>query len=322
MNPTRILSLALLAAGAADTKLAAQDPAAPSAAEKPAEPPGTQKTEMEKWLATTDAQWQATFNRDVVDAHAAELKKLAAQYGVSLEAALTKATAAGDLDGAVALRNEQKRFSETNFVPEQDDATDAATLMQIRAATRVQLAKIEQENAARTKALHAKYDATLAQVQQQLTQAKRLDDALLVKAKREEVTAAWLAGLPAAPAASAAVAVAGQPKPPLPSPGRKVAANPGSEADKLTAYESRMTGSKWTFPWTGGPQHIRLEENGKLVLGWAPTIPRTWKVVRDGVIEIFPYSNQALGETVEAHGSARSGTLIRDGKRHNIRRLD
>jgi len=47
-------------------------------------------------------------------------------------------------------------------------------------------------HAARAKALRAKYDQVLAQAQTQLTQRQRLEDALLVKAKRDEVAAAWI----------------------------------------------------------------------------------------------------------------------------------
>ena len=159
------------------------------AQENPAPPP---QSEMQKWIATTDAQWQAAFNRDVTDVVAAEFKKLGSQYVASLESAIAKASGAGDLDGAVALRNEQKRFAETTVFPEQDLGGEAASVKQIRAAIRTQLAKLDKDNAARTKALHAKYDQVLAQAQTQLTQHQRLDDALLVKAKREEVSAAWL----------------------------------------------------------------------------------------------------------------------------------
>lgn len=93
---------------------------------------------------------------------------------------------------------------------EQDDAADAAAVKQLRAAIRVQLARVEKESAIRAKALHAKYDAVLAQAQAQLTQRQRLDDAVLVQTKREEVAAAWLAGVPA-PVAPVPVPV--QPKP-------------------------------------------------------------------------------------------------------------
>ena len=257
MNTPRVLLCLLLTAGT--TRAQAQDNPAP--ATEPA------LTEMQKWIATTDAQWQAAFNRDVVDVHAAELKKLAGQYGVSLDAALAKASAAGDLDGALALRNEQKRFTETNVFPEQDDAADAASVKQIRAATRVQLAKIEQENAARTKALHAKYDAVLAQAQMRLTQAKRIDDALLLKAKRDEVGAAWLTGIPAAPAP---VAVAEQPKPQVPVPVPKVVAAPATETASGNLFqnpnfENGMEGWKLTTWGKKGSMEIDPKElhNGK-----------------------------------------------------------
>ncbi len=162
----------------------AQDNVPPAAA-----PP---QSEIQKWLATTDAQWKATFKREVTDVHEAELGKVKAQYRTALEAAIAKASAAGDLDGAVVLRNEQERFVDTNVIPAQDLATDAASVKQLRAPVRIALAKMETDHAARIKALHAKYDQMLAQVQTQFTQRQRLDDALEVKAKRDEVAAAWI----------------------------------------------------------------------------------------------------------------------------------
>ena len=171
-------------------------PSAPAAAPAPAPVP---QTEMEKWIATTDAQWQAAFKRDVTDAHATELEKLKQQYVASLEAAVTKASSAGDLDGVVALRNEQKRFAGTNLFPEQDENGDPATVKQLRAVIRAQIARLEKDRATRTKALHAKYDQMLGQAQTQLTQRQRIEDALLVKAKREEVAASWLSGPSATP---------------------------------------------------------------------------------------------------------------------------
>ena len=200
MNTTRTLLFLLLTAGIGRTQ--AQDNPPPAPAPAP--------TEMQKWIATTDAQWQAAFKRDITDVHETELSKLKLQYLTTLETAIGKASGANDLNGALALRNEQKRFGDTNVFPEQDEAGDAAPVKQLRAAIRVQLARVEKENAVRARALHAKYDQVLAQAQAQLTQRQRLDDALLVKNKRDEVAAAWLAGIPA-PAAPVAVAV--QPKP-------------------------------------------------------------------------------------------------------------
>ena len=154
-------------------------------------------TETQKWLAAQDAQWQAAFKRDVGDPRAADLDKLKLQYLTSIQAGITKAQGAGDLETALAWRNEQKRFSEANEVPAQDDASDPMAVKQLRAGWRTQVAQIEKEYAARAKAMHGRYDQILSQTQTQLTQRGSLDDAVLVKARREEVASAWLGGLPA-----------------------------------------------------------------------------------------------------------------------------
>jgi len=127
---------------------------------------------------------------------------------------LSKASASGDLEAAIALRSEQKRFAGANGIPAEDDAADPLAVKQLRAAWRTQLPRLEKDRADRAKAMHAKYDQVLAQAQTQLTKGNRIDDALLVKAKRGEVAAAWLAGISAAPPA---VAV-GLPKPPATIP--------------------------------------------------------------------------------------------------------
>lgn len=213
MNTPRILLFLLLTAGT--TRAQAQDNPAPAPATEPA------PTEMQKWIAATDAQWQAVFKRDVTDVHEAELAKLKLQYLTSLETAIAKASGAGDLDGALELRNEQKRFGDTNVFPGQDEEPEAASVKQRRAAIRMELERVEKESVARAKPLHANYDQVLAKAQTQLTQRGRLDDAVMVKAKRAEIAAAWLAGIPAAPAPAA---VAEQPKPQVPAPDPELAA--------------------------------------------------------------------------------------------------
>ena len=210
MNTTRILLFLLLTAGIGRTQ--AQDNPAPAPAAEPA------PTEMQKWIATTDAQWQAMFKRDVTDVHETELNKVKLQYLTSLETGIAKASAASDLNGALALRNERKRFDDTNVFPEEDEAGDTASVKAIRAAIRAQLAKLEKDSAARAKALHAKYDVMLAQAQAQLTQRQRLDDAVLVQNKRGEVAAAWLAGVPATPAPAAPPPLIARPKGKTPDP--------------------------------------------------------------------------------------------------------
>jgi hypothetical protein len=186
----------------------AQDNVAPASTSTPAQ------SEMQKWIDATDAQWQGAFQRDVTDVHEAEAKKLMLQYLNLLEEAIVKVSKAGDLDGAVALRAEQKRFGDTQLFSEQDEPGDPAAVKQARAAIRGLLAQLEKGRATRAKALHAKYDQVLAQAQAQLTQRQRLDDALLVKAKRDEVAAAWITPTSAA-TGLASVVQAG--KPPAPN---------------------------------------------------------------------------------------------------------
>ncbi|MEO6742032.1 MAG: SUMF1/EgtB/PvdO family nonheme iron enzyme [Chthoniobacteraceae bacterium] len=223
MKTPRLLTfLLLLTAGI--TRLQAQDKATPAPAQ----------TEMQKWIATTDAQWQAAFKRDITDVHEAELGKLKLQYLTSLETGIARASAASDLKGALGLRAEQKRFGDTQVFPDKDEDGDSASLKAIRAAVRVQLAKLEKDCAARAKALHAKYDPVLAQAQAQLTQRQRLDDALLVQNKRDEVAAAWLAGTPV-PAPAMAV-----PVPPQPAPA-EAAAVPPKPAPVTSLGPARIT---------------------------------------------------------------------------------
>jgi hypothetical protein len=175
--------------------LQAQDNATPAPAPQAEDKPMAQpQSDMQKWIAATDAPWQAAFKRDVADVHEAELNKVKLQYLTALDDGLKKASAASDLKGALALRNEQKRSSDTQALPEKDEDSDTAPVKAIRAKIRTQLAQVERSRALRAKALHAKYDQVLAQAQTQLTKAQRLDDALLVEKRREEVKAAWLGG--------------------------------------------------------------------------------------------------------------------------------
>ena len=191
MKTPRIPILLLLAAGI----LRAQTPAE-TAAQPAASPAAPAKADMQKWLSDLDTQWQPVFKRDVTDVRNAEHDRLKLHYLNSIEAAVAKASSAGDLNVAVALRGEEKRLSESNEVPAQDDAGILPVLKQVRAGWRAQMERLDKDRAARAKALHARYDQILSQAQTQLTQRQRFDDALLVKSRREEIAAAWLAGTP------------------------------------------------------------------------------------------------------------------------------
>ena len=245
------------------------------------------QSEMQKWIDTTDGQWQAAFTTGITEVRETELKKVKLQYLNTLETAVAKVSGAGDLDGAVALRAEQKRFSETEFFPAQDEAGDAVAVKQIRVAIRAQLAQVEKDTGARTKALLAKYDQLLAQAQAQLTQAQRLDEALLVKAKRAEVAAAWLGG--SGPAGDQKPAVATQPafppkianKPPMPAKG----------AAKTGDIPNTLAGT-WIFSWDKNgwnePRTFKADgtftatDAGKKIAGEGK-----WQVVADRIVVTY-----------------------------------
>ena len=142
-------------------------------------------------------------------------------------------------------------------------------MKQIRAAIRAQLAKLEKDSAARAKTLHAKYDQVLAQAQTQLTQRQRLDEALLVKNKRDEVAAAWLAGIPATPVP--ATAEQPKPKPPVPIPTVATASTPetaGGNLFKNPNFENGTDGWEITDFGKNGAIAIDTKElhNGKTTL--------------------------------------------------------
>ena len=249
------------------------------------------QSEMQKWIATTDEGWQAAFKRGVTDAHEAEVNKLKLQYLNLLDEAVAKASKASDLDGAVALRNEQKRFSDTEFFPETDEAGDAALVKQARTALRALLAQAEKGRAARAKALLAKYDLLLADAQTQLTKVQRLEDALLVKAKREEVAAAWGTPAVANPSQTTPPANIVQKTPAVTKPATgtvtpgngafgKTAAKPGALDDAL-AQRIKAVIDAHSFerlePMAGrGLAHGDLPKEGAILVGFE-YITGTWK---------------------------------------------
>src|SRR5205823_4417430 len=111
------------------------------------------------------------------------------------------------------------------------------------------IARLEKDRATRAKALHAKYDQALAQAQTQLTQRQRIEDALLVKAKRGEVAAAWIT-----PEIAAAIQNA---NPPAPVPAQtaippKVTAKQPSVLAKAMAKSdiAKILAGTWHFHWT------------------------------------------------------------------------
>jgi hypothetical protein len=222
----------------------------------------------------------------------------------TLEAAVAKASRANDLDGALALRDELKRFSATKALPEQDARADADAVKQIRAATRVQLARLENERATRSKALLAKYDQMLAQAQAQLTQRGRLDDALL------EVAAAGLAETSTAPALEAP----GESKSPTPAPPTTVTA-PSSPAPPLPTAGSQLAEglADSTWRWSMKPNDdasnkiLTVRADGTVAWNDRPSLHVPYKVLGKLSIQvgtsIYTFSSDLESLTVKQEGA-------------------
>ena len=182
-------------------------------------PAATPQSTTEKWLVEQEPQWQAAFVLEVsapFEKAAADLQK---QYLSALDTQLATATRTGHLYDSVAFRDEIQRMN-GGGVRFEDDSSTPAALKAVRSGYRKNFAILETDRAAKARVVHARYDAILAQNQALLTQRQRFDEALLLKAKREELTASWIKPLTVleAPGPQPVPANPGVTATPLPSP--------------------------------------------------------------------------------------------------------
>ncbi len=201
------------------------EPAAPAPAAAPAAPampepppaPAVQLSETGKWLASTEPQWQASYQQEVVapfDKAAGDLKK---QYQGTIETQLAAATQANRRDDAAYFRGEKKRLEAGEDVPMTDEVIVPAALVKLRTNFRGDLARLDKARFDRAKTLFARIDALLAQTQAALIARKRNDEVAEVQKKREQLTAQWLKPpMSATPPATPAPKPAGTPAPKRP----------------------------------------------------------------------------------------------------------
>lgn len=201
-----------------------------------AQAPAAPVAEMQKWVATLDTTWQETYAREVTAPFDAEMAKLAQQYLAAVDANAQKASTAGNLDQTVLWRAEHERFAGTKDVPAEDEATTPVALKQLRASWRTQAARLQKDRGTRATTVLARYDLVLAQAQKQLTQAQRIDDALLIKKQREEVAARWMPAA-VAPAPVVAATTVEPAKTPVAPVSGKSPATPASKTAKLPPRE-------------------------------------------------------------------------------------
>ncbi len=231
---------------------AAATPTPPPSAATPAPATPAPQSVTAKWLAEQEPQWQAAFAKEVSGPFEKGVGDLKKQYLAAVETQLTAATKAAKLEEVAAFRAERERMNSGGDVPAEDEAAAPAALNSLRASYRTARAKLDAERFAKAKAIHARYDAILGQNLALLTQRERVDEALLLKAKREQMTKAWLAGA-AAPAPVSFPAKATAPAAPTPAlPARAVTATPVPLVPRqhvLTKLELKelLESTEWTY---------------------------------------------------------------------------
>lgn len=169
------------------------------------------ESETVKWLAAADAQWQPMFQRDVTAPFEKAVADLRQQYMAALDKNIAAASQSANLNDALVWRNEKVRIGSQAPHEGPTDPTAPAALIQLRDNWRKNFAKVDQTRFTQAKALHARYDALLEQTQKTLTQRQRLDDAQLLKTRRDEIARDWLKpALDTAPAPAAVTIPAGK----------------------------------------------------------------------------------------------------------------
>ncbi len=145
--------------------------------------------EVSARLAEIAALFQAALDRDVLSAHNGAVADLDTKYLAAVNRELNAASKKGALADAVALREEAQRLKDKGRMPIADLDSVPQTLKKLRGIYRTSLSQLEQTRDANAGPSYDRYDQLLADYQTELTQQQRLDDALVVKAKRDEIAA-------------------------------------------------------------------------------------------------------------------------------------
>jgi serine/threonine protein kinase len=214
-------------------------PSTPAPSTPPSSATPKPATEVEKWFAQVDGPQQEAFRKKVLKPFETGVTDLQARYLATLDAAIAKASAAGQLAEALVLRTERQAFEKAQNVASDDDGKPASVQV-LRAAFRQQFAKLDEVRTAQAKALLAPYDAILAKNQTLLTQRQHLDDALLLQTKRDEIALAWLGKVQPTPAAQA-------------SPSESAKHSSALLASREAPFENSLGIEFVPVPITGGP---------------------------------------------------------------------
>ncbi len=116
-----------------------------------------------------------------------DVAKLNAGYFGGIDRKIAEETAAGHLDGVIALEAEKKLLADKLPIPANDAETTTATLKALRGIYRAAYAKIEAARVANLKQLTDPLSARLQALESELTKQKRIPDAKTVREYREKL---------------------------------------------------------------------------------------------------------------------------------------
>ncbi len=131
-------------------------------------------------LVEVENQYRAEYELKVRAKHAAAVAELDEKYAGALERALGDASKAGRLEAAVALKTEIQRIQEKGAFPAEDEGA-SPEVAQFRQTYRTQSEKLVIERERMTSPIVQEFGMALVALQNELTQAGKLEDALVVR---------------------------------------------------------------------------------------------------------------------------------------------
>jgi len=142
--------------------------------------------------------------------HGAELQKVNKAYRSALEACLKRFAGAGQLDEAVAVKEELKRFSDAETIPDTDEPRTNPEVARLRKAWRMDISRLQKQRSLGMKPIIEAHLRRLRQLELDFTRALKLDEAKAVKARRESfANNAAVSGMALSPPPVAAENLAG-----------------------------------------------------------------------------------------------------------------
>jgi hypothetical protein len=158
------------------------NPASPPKPEPPAFTtlvpfPAGLSPELEKRLATLDAQFQSAADRDARQSFKTAVTQLNTSFQAALDRLLATSMQGGHTDEALAIRGDKQRLTQGEAVPESDEESTPASVKKARDTYRAAHRKLEADRDTKLVPLVGLYLKALDALRVEVTKAGKLDDA-------------------------------------------------------------------------------------------------------------------------------------------------